>query len=100
MTRTTRSIRAITPVTTVVAILTIRRLNDMAIRNIFKVTAMQNLEHIDFCTIYRRCFGALTLNPKPENVGLSSEQEPLWAALAAVLYLGDVFTIGDCIGGV
>ncbi|CAE7484021.1 unnamed protein product [Symbiodinium natans] len=36
---------------------------------------------------------------KVSEVSLIVASEPLWAALAAVLYLGDVFTIGDCIGG-
>ncbi|CAE7248618.1 unnamed protein product [Symbiodinium natans] len=36
---------------------------------------------------------------KVSEVSLISASEPLWAALAAMLYLGEVFTLADCIGG-
>eukprot|EP00439_Symbiodinium_sp_Y106_P035227 s2067_g4.t1 len=36
---------------------------------------------------------------KISEVSLISASEPLWAALAAMLYLGEVFTVADCIGG-
>lgn len=36
---------------------------------------------------------------KVSEVSLIAASEPLWAALAAMLYLGEVFTLADCIGG-
>mmetsp|Transcript_55897 Transcript_55897/g.130593 ORF Transcript_55897/g.130593 Transcript_55897/m.130593 type:complete len:409 (+) Transcript_55897:30-1256(+) len=36
---------------------------------------------------------------KVSEVSLIVASEPLWAALAAMLYLGEVFTLGDVIGG-